>query len=76
VPKAGDYYAVTIGRQPMIMVRQAPDIGSVQVLYNRCPHRGIKLCANINGMRRRLHCSTTAGASIWTAGFDPAPQGL
>ena len=38
VPKTGDYYAVQIGRQPMVMVRGAH--GKVNVLYNRCPHRG------------------------------------
>ena len=47
VPNAGDYYAVTIGRQPMIMIRQ-PDM-SVQVLYNRCPHRGVQVVGNLKG---------------------------
>ena len=47
VPERGDYYAVTIGRQPMIMVRQGD--GSVQVLYNRCPHRGTQLVGNLKG---------------------------
>ena len=47
VPNPGDYYAVTIGRQPMIMVRQAD--GSVQVLYNRCPHRGVQVVGNLKG---------------------------
>src|SRR5690349_21412964 len=47
IPKAGDYYAVTIGRQPMIMVRQGD--GGVQVLYNRCPHRGVQLVGNLRG---------------------------
>ena len=47
VKAAGDYHAVTIGRQPMIMVRQGD--GSVQVLYNRCPHRGVQLVGNLRG---------------------------
>jgi len=47
VPKPGDYYAVTIGRQPMIMVRQKDN--TVQVLYNRCPHRGVQLVGNLKG---------------------------
>ena len=47
VPKPGDYYAVTIGRQPMVMVCQKD--GSVQVLYNRCPHRGVQLVGNLKG---------------------------
>lgn len=47
VKAPGDYYALTIGRQPMVMVRQAD--GSVQVLYNRCPHRGVQLVGNQSG---------------------------
>ena len=47
IPNPGDYYAVTIGRQPMMMVRAAD--GSVHVLYNRCPHRGVQLVGNLKG---------------------------
>ncbi len=47
VKAPGDYHALTIGRQPMIMVRQADN--SVQVLYNRCPHRGVQLVGNQRG---------------------------
>ena len=47
VPKPGDYYTVQIGRQPMIMVRGAD--GKVNVLYNRCPHRGNMMCGDRNG---------------------------
>jgi len=47
VPKAGDYYTVQIGRQPMIMVRGVN--GKVNVLYNRCPHRGNMLCGDRSG---------------------------
>jgi len=44
VPQVGDYHTLQIGRQPMVMVRQKD--GSVRVLYNRCPHRGVQLCGN------------------------------
>ena len=37
IPKAGDYYTVQIGRQPMLLVRGSD--GKMHVLYNRCPHR-------------------------------------
>jgi phenylpropionate dioxygenase-like ring-hydroxylating dioxygenase large terminal subunit len=47
VPAPGDYYAVTIGRQPMIMVRQAN--GKIDVLFNRCPHRGVQIVGNLKG---------------------------
>src|SRR5207237_2690659 len=47
VPKAGDYYAVQLGRQPMLMVRGAD--GKISVLYNRCPHRGNMICGDRQG---------------------------
>jgi phenylpropionate dioxygenase-like ring-hydroxylating dioxygenase large terminal subunit len=47
IPKAGDYYTLQIGRQPMIMVRGAD--GKVSVLYNRCPHRGNMMCGDRYG---------------------------
>src|SRR5262245_61354233 len=47
VSRPGDYYTVQIGRQPMVMVR-AND-GSVNVLYNRCPHRGSMICGDRSG---------------------------
>ena len=47
VPKAGDYYQVQIGRQPMLMVRASD--GNVNVLYNRCPHRGNMMCGDRKG---------------------------
>src|SRR2546430_2518177 len=34
-------------RKPMLMTRQ-PDM-SVQVLYNRCPHRGVQVVGNLKG---------------------------
>ncbi|MSQ69910.1 MAG: ribosomal subunit interface protein [Betaproteobacteria bacterium] len=47
VPKPGDYWTFDIGRQPMVLVRDAKN--KVHVFYNRCPHRGIKLCASLHG---------------------------
>ncbi|TMH76632.1 MAG: Rieske 2Fe-2S domain-containing protein, partial [Betaproteobacteria bacterium] len=47
VPKAGDYYTTQIGRQPMLMVRGKD--GKVNVLYNRCPHRGSMMCGDRSG---------------------------
>jgi phenylpropionate dioxygenase-like ring-hydroxylating dioxygenase large terminal subunit len=47
VPKAGDYYTVQIGRQPMLLVRG--ENGKVNVLYNRCPHRGNMICGDRHG---------------------------
>ncbi|HSU78131.1 MAG TPA: Rieske 2Fe-2S domain-containing protein, partial [Burkholderiales bacterium] len=47
IPKAGDYYAVQLGRQPMLMVRAGD--GKIHVLYNRCPHRGNMMCGDRKG---------------------------
>ena len=47
VPRPGDYCTVQIGRQPMIMVRG--EDGRINVLYNRCPHRGAMLCGDRAG---------------------------
>ena len=47
VPKPGDYYTTIIGSQPMILVRGKDN--RVNVLYNRCPHRGALLCSDRNG---------------------------
>jgi phenylpropionate dioxygenase-like ring-hydroxylating dioxygenase large terminal subunit len=47
VKEVGDYYTMQIGREPMIMVRGKD--GKVNVLYNRCPHRGALLCSDHSG---------------------------
>jgi phenylpropionate dioxygenase-like ring-hydroxylating dioxygenase large terminal subunit len=47
IPKAGDYYTMQIGRQPMLMVRGKDR--KVHVLYNRCPHRGNMMCGDRQG---------------------------
>jgi phenylpropionate dioxygenase-like ring-hydroxylating dioxygenase large terminal subunit len=41
VPEAGDYYTTTIGTQRVVMVRHTD--GTVHVLHNRCPHRGVQI---------------------------------
>jgi phenylpropionate dioxygenase-like ring-hydroxylating dioxygenase large terminal subunit len=47
VKNPGDYHALTIGRQPMLMVRRAD--GSIGVVHNRCPHRGVQIIGNLRG---------------------------
>ena len=41
VPQTGDYYTTTVGTQPVVMVRHTD--GSIKVLHNRCPHKGVKV---------------------------------
>ena len=47
VPKPGDFYTCDIGREPVVMVRQAD--GSVRVLRNRCAHKGARLVTDTHG---------------------------
>ena len=54
VPDPGDYVTTQIGRQPVIMCRHAD--GEVYVLFNRCAHRGAKLCNLDRGNAKRFEC--------------------
>ncbi|MEZ5740532.1 MAG: Rieske 2Fe-2S domain-containing protein [Burkholderiaceae bacterium] len=65
VPQPGDYQTLTIGRQPMVMVRNHD--GTIHVLHNRCPHRGVQLCGGLQGNTgQSLVCSYHA----WTFHLD------
>jgi phenylpropionate dioxygenase-like ring-hydroxylating dioxygenase large terminal subunit len=52
IPSQGDYITTQIGREPVIMVRHKDD--SVQVLRNRCAHKGAKLVSDAKGSVRRF----------------------
>ena len=54
VPHAGDYITTELGRQPVIMVRHRD--GSINVLLNRCAHRGAKVVNERRGNAARLTC--------------------
>src|SRR6266404_216898 len=54
VPHAGDYITTEVGRQPVIMVRHRD--GSINVLLNRCTHRGAKVVNERKGTAARLTC--------------------
>ena len=47
VKNPGDFYLARVGRQPMMMVRDRR--GDIHVLYNRCPHRGARICSARRG---------------------------
>ncbi|MCW5773331.1 MAG: Rieske 2Fe-2S domain-containing protein [Rhodospirillaceae bacterium] len=71
VKKPGDYWTVTIGRQPMILIRG--EDGKVNVLYNRCPHRGNLLLGNRQGnAEKSIICSYHA----WQFNFDGSPKAI
>ena len=47
VPNKGDYTTTTVGAEPVVMVRHSDD--SIRVLYNRCPHKGVKVAGEVCG---------------------------
>lgn len=47
VPNPGDYFGTEIGTQPVLMVRHAD--GTVKVLHNRCPHKGVRITTETCG---------------------------
>ena len=75
VPNPGDFITTDLGRQPVIMVRHRD--GSVQVLLNRCTHRGAKVVNKRRGHAPRLTCCYHG----WTFDTDgrlvsvPVPEG-
>ena len=52
VPEAGDYFTTQLGLQPVIMIRD--NEGSVNVLMNRCAHKGTKLLSAPRGNCRSI----------------------
>lgn len=55
IPNPGDFRATTIGRQPVIMVRD--DAGQVQLLLNRCTHRANAVCQVERGNTSMFRCA-------------------
>jgi phenylpropionate dioxygenase-like ring-hydroxylating dioxygenase large terminal subunit len=54
VPKANDYVMKSIGPEPIIMTRDKT--GKVNLLHNRCPHRGNRVCVTDKGNARSFTC--------------------
>jgi phenylpropionate dioxygenase-like ring-hydroxylating dioxygenase large terminal subunit len=52
VPNTGDYVSTTIGTQPVMMVRHT-DM-TVKVLFNRCPHKGVRITTEATGNTGRI----------------------
>jgi phenylpropionate dioxygenase-like ring-hydroxylating dioxygenase large terminal subunit len=55
IPNPGDFRATTIGRQPVIMVRD--DAGQVRLLLNRCTHRANAVCQVERGNTSKFRCA-------------------
>lgn len=55
LPKAGDYITAERAGQPLVAVRQKS--GEIHVMYNRCPHKGVKVLVETHGNTGRfLRC--------------------
>lgn len=55
VPEPGDFRLKKIGRQSVIMVRDGS--GQVQLLLNRCRHRGATVCQTERGNAKFFRCA-------------------
>jgi phenylpropionate dioxygenase-like ring-hydroxylating dioxygenase large terminal subunit len=55
VPNSGDYRLKRIGAMPVIMVRDQN--GRVNLLLNRCRHRGATVCNDERGNARAFRCA-------------------
>ncbi len=54
VPRAGDFKATFVGDTPVIITRDQS--GALNVLQNRCAHRGALICREPRGNVPRLQC--------------------
>jgi phenylpropionate dioxygenase-like ring-hydroxylating dioxygenase large terminal subunit len=54
VPNANDYVAKSIGPQSIIMTRD--ERGKINLLLNRCSHRGNQVCSYDKGNARSFTC--------------------
>jgi phenylpropionate dioxygenase-like ring-hydroxylating dioxygenase large terminal subunit len=54
VKKPGDFITTTIGKEPVVMVRDKK--GEVNVVYNRCGHKGAKVVGKPCGNAQMFRC--------------------
>ena len=71
IPSPGDYKTARIGRQPVIVNRVA-DTGELNVMFNRCRHRGSAVCQREFGNANYFRCAYHG----WTYGSSGELTGV
>ena len=64
-PKAGDYTAMRIAGEPVIVCKDKK--GKLNAFSNVCRHRGVEVAPVVRVMRQNSAALTTAGSTISTA---------
>ncbi|MBT3145951.1 Rieske 2Fe-2S domain-containing protein [Neptunomonas phycophila] len=54
IPEIGDYFTVTVGRQPVVITRDKS--GELNAILNTCSHRGATLCRRKRGNKTSFTC--------------------
>ncbi|MFT4585202.1 MAG: anthranilate 1,2-dioxygenase large subunit [Gammaproteobacteria bacterium] len=54
IPNGGDYKSTFIGETPVLITRD--NDGNINVMQNRCAHRGALVCRERRGNTKRLQC--------------------
>ncbi|MFI6695783.1 Rieske 2Fe-2S domain-containing protein [Streptomyces sp. NPDC050433] len=70
IPNAGDFRTAMVGRQPVIVTRDRR--GGINVLLNRCRHRGASLCEAPRGNANGFTCPYHA----WSYALDGKLRGI
>ena len=79
LPQAGDFVTHQLGRESILMVRQAD--GAVRAFHNVCPHRGNRLVYSDHGSVDRFTCTYHGwqfdhqGSVVQVQDEDDFPQG-
>jgi len=55
VPRNDDFVTARLGLRPLIVVRDSQ--GALRALYNRCTHRGARVCRQEKGSARTFQCA-------------------
>lgn len=70
VKEPGQYYATTIGKEPVLLTRHSD--GKVYVLHNRCAHKGALVVGDRCGKAKELRCAYHG----WRFDFDGKLLGI